>query len=31
VMDEDGVIFISTRACWRFRNLGYLPASPTPR
>ncbi|WP_298719871.1 ATP-binding protein [uncultured Oceanisphaera sp.] len=25
VMDEDGVIFISTRAYWRFRTLGYLP------
>ncbi|WP_417615814.1 sensor histidine kinase [Oceanisphaera sp.] len=25
VMDEDGVIFISTRADWRFRTLGYLP------
>ena len=25
VMDEDGVIFISTRAHWRFRTLGYLP------
>lgn len=23
VMDEDGVIFISTRASWRFRTLGY--------
>ncbi|MFP2770219.1 sensor histidine kinase [Oceanisphaera sp. KMM 10153] len=25
VMDEDGVIFISTRTNWRFRTLGYLP------
>ena len=27
VMDEDGVIFISTRAHWRFRTLGQLPAT----
>ncbi|WP_237332716.1 sensor histidine kinase [Zobellella iuensis] len=27
VMDEDGVIFISTRAHWRFRTLGQLPGS----
>ncbi|WP_375056014.1 ATP-binding protein [Zobellella sp. DQSA1] len=25
VMDEDGVIFISTRTHWRFRTLGHLP------
>ncbi|MBR9856293.1 MAG: sensor histidine kinase [Gammaproteobacteria bacterium] len=29
VMDEDGVIFISTRAYWRFRTLGYLPEAGT--